>query len=395
MSASREKQNRKNSGGISPKTAREAQQLQEDRRAKIMYGSVGAALVAAILLSLLWNSNIISRSASAVTVDGRNCFYYGNAYLSLANSGWASILGLDTSASLETQYVGSTAAGLLDAVEGQSWKEYFLDTAFEQIANIQNGLQQAQSESYVFPDSVQENLEEAMTNLATAAETNGVSVARYLRGMFGAVMTEQVYRTELLRMLQYEAYSADWTDRLSYTDEEINAEYDENANDYDMVSYELVTVDGAAILEASGSDTENITASASLEGAGEDTAVSDGTVDGTADDVTDETADDISGGADETAGEANEGTADETVTDDDETSYTSDADADDTSGDSTDAPKLLKIRKPPLMILKMRKPQRMPKSPQTRNPLMVQRMPKPQRMKRTQKPLNLFRIPKL
>ena len=116
MSASREKQNRKDmtaSGRIPPRTAKEAQQRKEERRSNLLYGLIALAFAVVVVVSLIWNSNIISRSATAVTVDGRKYnaaqvnFYYRNAYLSFMNqwSSAASYFGLDTSLPLDNQEV--------------------------------------------------------------------------------------------------------------------------------------------------------------------------------------------------------------------------------------------------------------------------------------------------
>ena len=251
MSASREKQNRK-TAGKPPKTAREAQMRKEERRSRFMYGSIGVALLVAIIASILWNSNVIARSAAAATVDGQDynaaqvSFYYRNAYMTFANrwGGLLSYFGLDTSSPLESQELNDTAAGFLNAEAGTTWKEYFMGQSLDQIAMIQNALKQAKEENFTWPDSVQDDFDEAMQELSDAARGRGVTNGRYLQSVFGAVMTERVYRTELLRLLQSQAYVSAYQDRLDYTEDDLTAAYDESPNDYDLVNYESAQFDG-------------------------------------------------------------------------------------------------------------------------------------------------------
>ena len=260
MSASREKQNRKDmtaSGQIAPKTAREAQQRKEERRSNFVYGLIAAAFAVVVVASVIWNSNIISRSATAVTVDGRKYnaaqvnFYYRNAYLGFMNQ-WSyalSYFGLDTSLPLDSQTINETAATFLDVDltenEGMTWKEYFLSEAFEQMASVQNALQQASDANFTYPDSVEENYQSSLDSLATVARSAGTSVRRYLQATFGATMTEGVYKTELLRAMKHDAYATAYQEGLSYTAEEIETAYNDDTRSYDFVSYEAVSVNGA------------------------------------------------------------------------------------------------------------------------------------------------------
>ena len=260
MSASREKQNRKDqtaSGRIPPRTAKEAQLRKEERRSNLLYGLIALAFAVVVVVSMIWNSNVISRSATAVTVDGRKYsaaqvnFYYRNAYLAFMNQ-WSSVtsyFGLDTSLPLDSQEVNDTAAEFLDLEleEGETitWKDHFLNQALDQIASVQNGLQAASDEGFVFPESVQEEYADGIASLEKTARSAGTSVRRYLQATFGAIMSERVYKTELLRLMQFDAYSSAYEDSLDYTAEEIAAAYDEDTQSYDFVAYDAASVNGA------------------------------------------------------------------------------------------------------------------------------------------------------
>ena len=137
-----------------------------------------------------------------------------------------------------------------------TWKDYFVSQGLDAIASVQNALQLASDENFVFPDSVQTQYEESMASLAAQARSAGTSVRRYLQATFGTLMTESVYKTELLRLMKHDAYVNAYQDALTYDDEAIDTAYNDDKQAYDFVSYEAVSVDGGLTLEqdAEGND---------------------------------------------------------------------------------------------------------------------------------------------
>ena len=92
MSASREKQNRQAATGqTDPKTAREAQQRKDEKRTNLLYGAIAAAVVIAVIASLVWRSDVIPRMTKAASIDGENYsaaevgYYYQSAYRNFVN----------------------------------------------------------------------------------------------------------------------------------------------------------------------------------------------------------------------------------------------------------------------------------------------------------------------
>lgn len=263
MSASREKKNRQDqisAGWSDPKTAREAQQRKQEKRSNILYGVIAVVFVVVAAVSIIWRSNIIPKTATAATIDGEKYsvadvnFYYYNAYNNFVSNAsyYVSYMGLDTSASLKDQTISDSAVSMMammgysDAEAGQTWYDYFLNTALEQMATVQNALAAAEAEGFTYPDSVQTEYNDALTSLQTVAAANNVSVDQYLQGNFGSYMTEKVYQEHLMRLLQYGAYYDAYGDSLTYTDDELEETYAAAPNSYDKVSYEAVTISGTA-----------------------------------------------------------------------------------------------------------------------------------------------------
>ena len=257
MSASREKKLRQDqmvSGYVDPKTERELEKKKAEKRSNILYSVIGVLFVLVVAVCLIWRSNIVSRSATALTIDGEKynaaevSFYYQNVYRGFLqnNSYFISYLGLDTNSSLKNQTVNATAASMMGVEEGSSWHDYMMDNTIKQMTMIQRGLKQAQEEGYQFPASVQEQYEDSMASLKTSAESTGMSVKAYLQRNLGAIMTEKIYSQQVLRMLQYQAYAQDYSDSLTYTDAELEAAYQADPKTYDKASWEYVVVSGNA-----------------------------------------------------------------------------------------------------------------------------------------------------
>ncbi len=286
MSASREKQNRQaQPAQAGPKTAREAQQLKDQKRSNLLYGVIAAAFLIVVILSVIWRTNLIPKMSPAATIDGQNynagevSYYYQNAYRNFVNqySYFVSYLGLDTNLPLKGQEISSATAQMLgidtsnfggedtpepadsenadapaegeeteDTGTGMTWHDFFLDQALDNMSTIQAGLKAAEAEGYVFSDSLQVQHDEAMESLRSMAAASGVSVSQYLASSFGGGITEKIYSDQLMRTLRYSDYANAYVEDLQYSDSELKAVYDENPNTYNHVSYESVSFSGAA-----------------------------------------------------------------------------------------------------------------------------------------------------
>ena len=273
MSASREKKTRQDqvsSGWTDPKTAREAQQRKEQKRSNILYGVIAIVFVIVAITSIIWRSNIIPKSATAVTINGEKYnaaevdFYYQNVYQSFYSNYYYymayGMISLNTSADLKSQVMTESDAAMLglEAEEGRTWHDFFLEQALDQMASVQAGLDAAKAEGFTYPASVQAQYDDSLASLEAAAAASNLSVDQYLQNSLGSSMTAKVYKTQLMRMLQYDAYSSAYSDSLTYTDDELETAYQADTNSYDRVSYESVSISGAAesTTDADGNEIE-------------------------------------------------------------------------------------------------------------------------------------------
>ena len=186
-------------------------------------------------------------------------YYYQTAYRNFLNqySYFTSYLGLNTGASLKGQELSADSASMLgievpepaegeEASTGMTWHDYFLDEALENMSVIQAALKAAEAEGFAYPAGVQVQYEDNMAALKSAAAASGISVSQYLKGNFGAGVTEKVYGEQLMRVLRYSAYADAYQNSQVYSDSELEETYNADRNSYDHVSYETVSISGAA-----------------------------------------------------------------------------------------------------------------------------------------------------
>lgn len=268
MSASREKKTRQDqvsSGWVDPKTAREAKQRKEEKRSNLLYGTIFVVFLLVAVAAIVWKSNIIQRTTTAVTINGEKytaaevSFYYQNAYQSFINNyySYMSYIGIDTSSSLKDQTVSSMGAMFTGAEEGSTWYDYFLDQALESMADIQALNDAAEAEGFTWNDDMQASLDNNMEALATGASTYGYTESQYLTMIFGSTMTKSIYEEQTKRTLLANAYQTAYSDSLAYTEDDLEEAYEADRNSYDVVSAQYVRISGSvATTDEEGNEVE-------------------------------------------------------------------------------------------------------------------------------------------
>lgn len=246
MSASKEERNQ-------ARTAREERARKENKRSNILYAIVAVLFVAAAVATFVWKSNIIQKGATAATVNGKNYsaaqmqYYFGSVYQQfMSNYGSAaSYFGLDTTKPLRDQPCSMDA-------DGGSWFDFFAKQAAEQAADIDALRAKADAAGLTWNDEMKADLEENLAglkeNTASYNATHGSSISEdgYLKMVYGNLMSKKVFETEVKKSIQAQAYSNDYAESLTYTDDDLTKAYNEDKNAYDMADYESVRVNGAA-----------------------------------------------------------------------------------------------------------------------------------------------------
>lgn len=257
MSASREKKFRQElaaQGITDPKLIREAEEKAKVRKANTMYGVIAALFVLVAAALLVWNSGIVQRNATAVTIDGEKYtagqvdYFYTQVKYNILNSGYASLYGVSTSTALDQQVVSDTAKTLLQIEdEGEiTWEQYIRDYAVKQLTTVVVISKEAEANGDGADEHIEEEVEAALTELETYAKQNGYSAKEYLKLVYGKCMTVSTYK-DMVRMTEVAShYQSEYSESLSYTVSDLEAYYKENQSTYDVGAYEYIYFKGTA-----------------------------------------------------------------------------------------------------------------------------------------------------
>ena len=238
MSASKEKKTRQEqaaSGWTDPRTAREAQQRKEERRNNALYAVIAILFVAAAVVTMVWKSGIVQRTATAAVVNGEKYtaaevqYYYTGTLNSYGN--YLSYLGVDTSKDLRDQECTVSE-------DSDTWFDYFAKQALDQMADIYALYNKAQAEGFTWNDDMQATFESDMQALQkqvasyNASRSTNIKLKDYLKLMYGSMMTQKIYEEQLKVTILAQAYYNDYVDSLTYTDSELENAYQADREDY-------------------------------------------------------------------------------------------------------------------------------------------------------------------
>ena len=252
MSASRERKKRQEfyaNGGMDPKAVREAERKKAERRSNMFYAALGIGFVVIAVFLVVYNSGILQRNATAVTIGDDKysaadlSYYYYDALngLYVSTYGQLSMVGLDTSKPFSSQQsMYSTDE------DPQTWDEYFKETAVENMRLISAVLDAAEKDGYTLTEEDQQTIENNIASVKANASESGVSYKSYLTNMYGSLMTVSCFEKNMKDQTLASSYIQSHRDSLTYTADQVQAVYDADPNSYDQVEYMLVNINGAA-----------------------------------------------------------------------------------------------------------------------------------------------------
>lgn len=270
MSASREKKQRQSADApwLSSRSQKEQEQEAKRRRNTKIYIVIGIVVVLLVAALLIWNSGVFQRKTVVATIDDQDViaaqvayYYYNNDVLVYAqyyaNMGLSDYYPYSTSESPSEQTITEDDAetlGIDESYVGLTYHDYFLDTALNSLVQEYAMVAAAEEAGYTLSEDGQAEVDEAMESIDDSIESYlisyGVSLSRnsYLQMVYGDCMTASLYRTCVENyQLAYEYYNSDaFYDLADYTDEELEAYYEENADTLDTLCYYYMTFDGTA-----------------------------------------------------------------------------------------------------------------------------------------------------
>ena len=256
MSASRERKTRQElaaSGQMDQKQQRALEEQKKERRSKALYTAGAVAFVLLFAALIVWNSKVIQRNQTALTIGGEKYtaadvnYYFYNVYSSFVSTYSDSLeaMGLNTSEDLRSQpyYSG----------EG-TWFDFFMDQAKENMKSVNAVYRDAVANGFTADESVQTTVDDALAFVDYYALTTGVDRASQLKNMYGTMMTEKVFVENTRKSALADAYSNAKASELTVSEDEMKAAYEKNPAAYDHVSIEMIYFASEATSESSESE---------------------------------------------------------------------------------------------------------------------------------------------
>lgn len=256
MSASREKkvrQERVVNGYVDSKAVRAAEEKAKQRKSNLLYGTVAALFVVVAVFVVVWNSATLQGKKTALTLDDTKYtaaqmqYLYHAALNNVRGSQYASYLGLDNSKSLSQQTMNDTAKMLLGVTEegDLTWDAYCLDMAKKAAQANQSMLAAAASENCSWTDELQAQMDDSIQSVKDYAKANKFTYKEYIKAVYGNLVTVDVFESMLKDGLLITSFEKEYQDSLTYTDDEIDTYYQDNAASFQVANYEYVKFNGA------------------------------------------------------------------------------------------------------------------------------------------------------
>lgn len=241
--------------GMTEKQKQELKTKQAKRRNTILAAVGGAIAVVLVIVLLVWNSGIIPRHTTALTVKDHDFsvvdmdyYYYQALYNYSSNEQYMAQLyaqnGLeyqstfDASVDMKTQYV--------DADKTQTYYDYFKEQAKENVTQICALYDAAKAAGHTLSEDAQKSLDSALSDLDSQVQQNRFgSRSAYLRALYGRNITEGIYMKNLeMNVLASDYYNATIGAMGDYSDAELQAYYDANADKMDSYDYDYAYFSG-------------------------------------------------------------------------------------------------------------------------------------------------------
>ena len=219
------------------KAEKRRQEEQKNRRSMLIYSIIAVVVVVAAAVMMLFNSGLLQRSLTALDVNGTKYaavdvqYYYTNLY-----SQYSRQYAFDSTTSVKKQ--------VYDEATGQTWYDYLMDQAVEQLTRNTALSRKAQAEGYTLSDDAGASLSSTLSQLDTAwMSSSGTYSSRdaFIRAQFGSAMTYD----RLVSLLNMEYLASDYAqsqlDAIDHPESDYDAYYQENADQLDTVTYSQIT----------------------------------------------------------------------------------------------------------------------------------------------------------
>ncbi len=210
-------------------------------------GIVCAILVAALLI---WNSGILSgdkvdENATAATVGQEEysmaevSYYYqamANNFINQAEQykAYGVDMGYDTALSPSEQ--------MFDEENGTTYADYFMDSALQELQRVSILNSEAEAAGYTLSEAGQAAVDQNMNYLTMYSVQSGYTEEAYLKLLYGEMMTMDLFEQVLTDGILADEYAQKVSGDFTYSEDQLEAYYAENADALDSYEYRYCTI---------------------------------------------------------------------------------------------------------------------------------------------------------
>ena len=247
---------------MNPREKARLEEEKKNRKTRNKFILVGVIVVLMIALVIFVNSRLFYNVTTALTIGDTNYsvarmnYEYQKAYMNF-NQTYGQYFGslIDTSKSLKEQSCPFDA-------NGGTWDDYFKQSAETNLTQLSAVYAKAIAEGYALTEDEAAEIDTAVESYRTYGKSIGfATLNKFLSAYFGTGNSEKTIRANMAEELIASRYADDVYASFTYTDDEIDAYYAENADSYDRVNV-LYTLISAAANEDEGIDADTAKAAA-------------------------------------------------------------------------------------------------------------------------------------
>ena len=247
---------------MNPREKARLEEEKKNRKTRNKFILVGVIVVLMIALVIFVNSRLFYNVTTALTIGDTNYsvarmnYEYQKAYMNF-NQTYGQYFGslIDTSKSLKEQSCPFDA-------NGGTWDNYFKQSAETNLTQLSAVYAKAIAEGYTLTEDDAAEIDTAVESYRTYGKSLGyATLNKFLSAYFGSGNSEKTIRANMAEELIASRYADDVYASFTYTDDEIDAYYAENADSYDRVNV-LYTLISAAANEDEGIDADTAKAAA-------------------------------------------------------------------------------------------------------------------------------------
>ena len=241
---------------LNPRERARLEEEKKNRKTRNKFILVGILIVLMIVLVIFVNSRLFYNVTTALTVGdtdysvARMNYEYQKAYMNF-NQTYGQYFSslIDTSRSLKDQSCPFDA-------NGGTWDDYFKQSAETNLTQLSAVYAKAVAEGYTLTEDEAAEIDTAVENYRAYGKSLGyATLNKFLSAYFGTGNSEKTVRANMAEELIASRYADDIYASFTYTDEELDAYYAENADSYDYVNV-LYTLISAAANDEEGIDAD-------------------------------------------------------------------------------------------------------------------------------------------